>query len=57
MADPTNMLALDDLKDATVRALDALQAACPRDLPGSPPERLEAMRKRIEAMKTKLSAQ
>jgi len=48
--DPTQQAALNDLKDATGRALGVLQAACPHDLPSTPPGRLEAMRKRIDAM-------
>ncbi len=41
---------LDDLKAATAKAIDALQAACPGELPSTPPGRLAAMRSRIEAM-------
>jgi LTXXQ motif family protein len=42
--------ALDDLKSATAKAVDILQAACPTDLPSTPPGRLTAMRQRLEAM-------
>ena len=42
--------ALDRLREATANALDALQAACPNDVPLTPVGRLEAMEKRLEAM-------
>jgi hypothetical protein len=48
--DQAQQAALDDLKDATAKALDALQSACPNELPNTPPGRLAAMRKRIETM-------
>jgi LTXXQ motif family protein len=41
---------LDDLKAATAKAVDLLQAACPSDLPSTPPGRMAAMRDRITAM-------
>ena len=41
---------LNNLKDATARALDTLQAACPTALPSTPTGRIEAMRQRLEAM-------
>jgi hypothetical protein len=41
---------LDELKSATAKAVDLLQAACPSELPSTPPGRLAAMRSRIEAM-------
>jgi hypothetical protein len=41
---------LDGLKAANVEALNVLQAACPSDLPSTPPGRLAAMRVRVEAM-------
>jgi ABC-type transporter MlaC component len=41
---------LDDLKNATAKAVDILQAACPTDLPSTPTGRLEALEKRLEAM-------
>ena len=42
--------ALDELKDATAKALDVLKAACPTALPSTPTGRIEAMRQRLEAM-------
>jgi hypothetical protein len=42
--------ALNELRDATRKALDMLQSACPTDLPSTPTGRLAAMRTRIEAM-------
>jgi hypothetical protein len=41
---------LDKLKDATARAVEALQSACPTDLPSTPTGRLAAVRQRIQAM-------
>jgi len=41
---------LDELKDATAKALDILKAACPTSLPSTPTGRVEAMRQRLEAM-------
>jgi len=40
--------ALDELKDATAKALDILKAACPTALPSTPTGRIEAMRQRLE---------
>jgi hypothetical protein len=48
--DPTQQAALDELKDAAGKAIDALQSACPDDLPSTPTGRLAAMRKRIGVM-------
>jgi len=48
--DQIQQTALNELKDATTKALGVLQAACPNDLPSIPTGRLQAMRKRIEAM-------
>jgi LTXXQ motif family protein len=48
--DATQRAALDELKDATAKALDILKAACPTALPSTPPGRIEAMRQRLEAM-------
>jgi len=45
---------LNALKDATGKAVEALQSACPDDLPSTPTGRLEAMRKRVETMSTAL---
>ncbi|WP_439374119.1 Spy/CpxP family protein refolding chaperone [Bradyrhizobium sp. DASA03120] len=44
--------ALDRLGDATARGVEALQAACPNDVPLTPVGRLEAMQYRLEAMLT-----
>jgi ABC-type transporter MlaC component len=41
---------LDDLKNATAKAVDILQAACPTDLPSTPTGRMQALEKRLEAM-------
>jgi LTXXQ motif family protein len=48
--DDAQRAALDDLKAAAAKAIDALQSACPGDLPNTPTGRLSAMRQRIEAM-------
>ena len=42
--------ALTALKDATGKAMDALRAACPDDLPSTPTGRLAAMHKRVATM-------
>jgi hypothetical protein len=42
--------ALNELKDATAKAVAILQSACPTDLPSTPTGRLATMRQRIEAM-------
>jgi hypothetical protein len=41
---------LNDLKAATVNAVNILQSACPNELPSTPTGRVAAMRSRIEAM-------
>jgi hypothetical protein len=41
---------LDRLGEATAKAVQGLQAACPDDVPLTPVGRLEAMEKRLEAM-------
>ncbi len=41
---------LDDLKDATAKAVGILQAACPTELQSTPTGRLAAMRQRVAAM-------
>jgi hypothetical protein len=41
---------LDELRDATARALDIIRAACPTALPSTPTGRIEAMRQRLDAM-------
>src|SRR6266511_166621 len=48
--DDTQRGILDELKDATAKALDILQAACPTALPSTPTGRIEAMRQRLDAM-------
>jgi hypothetical protein len=42
--------ALDRLSEATAKAVQGLQAACPDDVPLTPVGRLDAMEKRLEAM-------
>lgn len=42
--------ALKNLEDATARAVSIMQAACPDETPLTPPGRLEAMEKRLQAM-------
>ena len=42
--------ALAQLKEAAAKAHDALEASCPRDVPSTPPGRLDVMRLRLEAM-------
>jgi LTXXQ motif family protein len=49
-SDDDQQAALNDFRDATGKALDLLQSACPTDLPSTPTGRLAAMRKRVEAM-------
>ena len=46
----TQKEALDRLSEATEKAVQGLQAACPDDVPLTPVGRLEAMEKRLEAM-------
>jgi hypothetical protein len=41
---------LERLRDATEKAVQGLQAACPEDVPLTPVGRMEAMEKRLEAM-------
>jgi hypothetical protein len=41
---------LDQLKDATAKAVNLLQSACPTDLPSTPTGRLAEMRQRIASM-------
>jgi hypothetical protein len=41
---------LDQLKDATAKAVNLLQSACPTDLPSTPTGRLAQMRQRISSM-------
>jgi hypothetical protein len=49
VTDAQRML-LDQLKDATAKAVSLLQSACPTDLPSTPTGRLAAMRQRIVSM-------
>ncbi len=53
--DQTQQSALNDLKDATAKAVNVLQSACPDQLPSTPTGRLEAMRQRIGTMLEALS--
>jgi hypothetical protein len=53
--DQAQQSALNDLKDATANAMNALQSACPDDLPSTPTGRLAAMDKRIGTMLLALS--
>jgi hypothetical protein len=41
---------LNKLQDATNKAVSILQAACPDETPITPPGRLAAMEKRLQAM-------
>jgi hypothetical protein len=47
---PDQQALLDGLNAANIEALGILQAACPSNLPSTPPGRLAAMRVRVEAM-------
>jgi hypothetical protein len=47
---PDQQKLLDDLKAATDKAVQTMQAACPNDLPATPTGRLAAMRVRVQAM-------
>ncbi len=44
--------ALDDLRAASAKAAETIAAACPRDFPTNPSQRMELMEKRLEAMLT-----
>jgi hypothetical protein len=48
--DQNQQALLDQLKAATGKAVQILQAACPTDLPATPTGRLAAMRTRVQAM-------
>lgn len=48
--DQNQQALLDQLKSATEKAVQILQAACPTDLPATPTGRLAAMRIRVQAM-------
>ena len=41
---------LNKLQDATSKAVEIMQAACPNDTPLTPPGRLDAMEKRLQSM-------
>jgi hypothetical protein len=47
--DPQRTL-LDQLKDATAKAVNLLQSTCPTDLPSTPTGRLAEMRQRVQSM-------
>jgi hypothetical protein len=49
--DDTQRTVLNELGDATNRALKVLQSACPDELPSTPAGRMAAMRQRLEAMR------
>jgi hypothetical protein len=53
--DQAQQSALNDLKDATANAVNALQSECPNALPSTPTGRLAAMHKRIGTMLTALN--
>lgn len=42
--------ALDELRIASSHAAEAMRAACPRNMPATPPGRLDAIEQRLEAM-------
>jgi hypothetical protein len=42
---------LDALKDANVKAADSLKASCPTETPATPPARLAAVGKRLDALR------
>ena len=48
--DHTQRVALDELKGATAKALDVLEAACPTELSSTPTGRIQAMGVRLDAM-------
>ena len=48
--DQDQLTLLEDLKAATAKAVDILQAACPTELPSTPTGRIAAMRTRVKAM-------
>ena len=53
--DAVQLAALVELRDATSKAVETLQTACPEDLPSTPVGRLAAMEKRLVAMYTATS--
>jgi LTXXQ motif family protein len=48
--DDNQRVLLDQLKDASAKAVNLLQASCPTDLPSTPTGRLAEMRQRIASM-------
>jgi ABC-type transporter MlaC component len=48
--DEAQRTALDQLRDATAKALDILKASCPTELPSTPTGRIAAMQARLDAM-------
>jgi hypothetical protein len=48
--DQNQQALLNELKSATVKAVNILQTACPSELPSTPTGRLAAMRSRVDAM-------
>jgi hypothetical protein len=48
--DDNQRMLLDNLKDATEKAVNLLQSACPTDLPSTPTGRLSEMHQRIQSM-------
>ena len=48
--DQNQQALLNDLKAATIKAVNILQAACPSELPSTPTGRLAAMRMRVDTM-------
>jgi hypothetical protein len=48
--DESQRSALQELQEAARKAVDILQAACPTEVPATPPARLTAMRQRLTAM-------
>ncbi|HZO45725.1 MAG TPA: Spy/CpxP family protein refolding chaperone [Xanthobacteraceae bacterium] len=49
--DETQRATLNELRDATARAVKLMRSACPDDLPSTPAGRMAAMRQRLEAMR------
>lgn len=48
--DQAQQALLEELKDASLEAVNILKAACPTELPSTAPGRLAAMRSRVDAM-------
>src|SRR5262249_53963507 len=47
---PVQRQALDELRAASVKAIEILQSGCPKDLPSIPTGRLSAMENRLQVM-------